>query len=349
MSLQMFLLTALVIGMNFAGAQDNSGRLSVAAVNTNATPSSPSSSPVAPTNAAPQGSASTTTPSPSTSINSPFVSNVTDAPLPEIANQPKVITPTQTSGPEVPRGPRDGHWYASIGAGAMVQQFTENGTATAKGQIPLNEGDNGQLGTYICVKGGYDFAVRDVQLAFGTPIPMRTGMELEFVYLGSYEKLNLTPNPAGNSNPGDQVLPSVGTETYNLNVYNVNLNGLVKFEELPVTPYFGGGVGCAVLYSTNHRMQVDGTDATGTPVSYETALGSANNVCLSLQAIVGLERKIYENLNLFIEYKFLAFMDVQFNYGNESTTTTPPVAGGASSSNDFLAQQIVSAGVKWSF
>jgi hypothetical protein len=68
-----------------------------------------------------------------------------------------------------------------------------------------------------------------------------------------------------------------------------------------------------------------------------------------LQAIVGLERKIYENLSLFIEYKFLAFMDVQFNYGNESTTTTPPVAGGASSSNDFMAQQIISSGLKWSF
>jgi opacity protein-like surface antigen len=231
----------------------------------------------------------------------------------------------------------------------MVQQFTENGTATAKGQIPLNEGDNGQLGTYICVKGGYDFAVRDVQLAFGSPVPMRTGMELEFIYLGSYEKLDLSPSSTGTANPGDQVLPSVGTETYNLNVYNVNLNGLVKFEDLPVTPYFGGGVGCAVLYSTNHKMKVDGIDATGTPVTYETAVGSANNVCLSLQAIVGLERKIYENLSLFIEYKFLAFMDVQFNYGNESTTTTPPVAGGASSSNDFMAQQIISSGLKWSF
>jgi opacity protein-like surface antigen len=231
----------------------------------------------------------------------------------------------------------------------MVQQFSENGTATAKGQIPLNQGDNSQLGTYICAKAGYDFAVRDVQLAFGSPIPMRTAMELEFIYLGAYEKLGLTPNPAGTLNPGNQVLPRVGTETYNLNAYNVNLNGLVKFEELPVTPYFGGGVGCAVLYSTNHKMLVDGTDSLGNPVSYETALGSANNVCLSLQAIVGLEKKIYENLSLFIEYKFLAFMDVQFNYGNESTTVTPPVAGGASSSNDFLAQQIVSAGLKWSF
>jgi opacity protein-like surface antigen len=328
----------LLLGAVSIQAQESQGRLSVAPVAT-----APAASPAPAATPAP-------TPAQQPVAKAPEpTSNVVDAPLPEIANQPKVITPSQSSSPDGPTGPRDGHWYASIGAGAMVQQFTENGTATAKGQIPLDQGDNGQLGTYICVKGGYDFAVRDVQLAFGSPVPMRTGMELEFIYLGSYEKLDLSPTSTGTGNTGDQVLPSVGTETYNLNVYNVNLNGLVKFEDLPVTPYFGGGVGCAVLYSTNHKMQVDGIDATENPVTYETAIGSANNVCLSLQAIVGLERKIYENLSLFIEYKFLAFMDVQFNYGNESTTTTPPVAGGASSSNDFMAQQIISSGLKWSF
>jgi opacity protein-like surface antigen len=220
----------------------------------------------------------------------------------------------------------------------MVQQTVQAGTATAIGQQPLNEEDSGRLGTYIAGRIGYDFAVRDVQLAFGSPTPMRTAMELEFNYLGAYEKMPLYPNSG----------PKVGNETFNLNAYAVLLNGLVKFEDLPITPYFGGGVGCAVLYSTNHRMQVNGL-VNGTDVEYSTSTGTANNVCLALQAIVGFERQIYQNLSMFVEYRFLAYMDVQFAYGNEATPNGSIGQGGSSSSNDFLANQIVSAGLKWSF
>ena len=220
----------------------------------------------------------------------------------------------------------------------MVQQIVQAGTATAIGQQPLNENDSGRLGTYIAGRIGYDFAVRDVQLAFGGPAPMRTAMELEFNYLGAYEKMPLYPNSG----------PTVGNETFNLNAYAVLLNGLVKFEDLPITPYFGGGVGCAVLYSTNHRMEVSGL-VNGADVQYSTSTGSANNVCLALQAIVGFERQIYQGLSMFVEYRFLAYMDVQFAYGNEATPNGSVGQGGSSSSNDFLAQQIVSAGLKWSF
>jgi opacity protein-like surface antigen len=261
-----------------------------------------------------------------------------DAPLPEIANQPKVITPSQTQGPDGPRGPRDGRWYIGGAGGAMVQQTVEAGTVTAIGQQPLNQEDSGRLGTYIAGRIGYDFAVRDVQLAFGGPTPMRTAMELEFNYLGAYEKMPLYPNAGAR----------VGTETFNLNAYSVLLNGLVKFEDLPITPYFGGGVGCSVLYSTNHKMTVSGI-VNGQDVSYSTTTGSANNVCLALQAIVGLEREIYENLSIFVEYRFLAYMDVQFAYGSASTPNNSVNTGGSNSSNDFLANQILSSGLKWSF
>jgi opacity protein-like surface antigen len=253
---------------------------------------------------------------------------VVDAPLPEIANQPKVITPSQTSSPSGPKGPRDGRWYVAGGAGAMLQQTISSGTATSVGNPPLDQTDSGNLGFYAEGKVGYDFAVRDVQLAFGGPTPMRTAMELEFGYLGSYEKIPL-------QNGGS----SAGTETYNLSAYSAMLNGLIKFEDLPVTPYFGGGVGAAVLYSYNHKI----TDTSGEDI---TTVNNANNVCLTLQAIVGLERNLYENLSFYVEYKFLAYMDVQFSYGNESSVDQP---GGSNSSNNFMANQIVSSGLKWSF
>ena len=265
-------------------------------------------------------------------------SHVVDAPLPEIANQPKVITPNQTQVKDGERGPRDGRWYIGGAGGAMVQQTVEAGTVTAIGQQPLNQEDSGRLGTYIAGRIGYDFAVRDVQLAFGGPTPMRTAMELEFNYLGAYEKMPLYPNSG----------PKVGTETFNLNAYSVLLNGLVKFEDLPITPYFGGGVGCSVLYSTNHKMEVSGL-VNGQDVTYSTTTGSANNVCLALQAIVGFERQIYDNLSIFVEYRFLAYMDVQFAYGNASTPNNSVNTGGSNSSNDFLANQIISSGLKWSF
>ena len=302
-------------------AQENSGRLNVSPV-------------TSPTNAA----SVTPTQQPTAKAPEP-TSNVVDAPLPEIANQPKVITPSQTSSPDGPKGPRDGRWYIGGAGGAMVQQIVEGGTVTAIGQQPLDQEDSGQLGTYIAAKAGYDFAIRDVQLAFGGPTPMRTAMELEFNYLGSYEKMGVTGANGG---------AKVGTETFNLNAYSVLLNGLVKFEDLPITPYFGGGVGAGVLYATNHRLTVNGT-VSGENVTYSTSAGTANNVCLALQAIVGFERNIYQNLNFFVEYRFLAYMDVQFAFGNSQTPNRSVNQGGSNSSNDFLANQIISSGLKWSF
>lgn len=222
----------------------------------------------------------------------------------------------------------------------MVEQFQVNATSTAVGQQPLDQGPSGNLGSYAEFKVGYDFAVRDVQLAFGGPTPMRTSMELEGSYLGTYENI-----PLYNVSTGG---PTVGHETYNLNAYNVILNGLVKFEDLPVTPYFGGGVGVVFMTALNHKMTVDGS-INGTPTAYSTSVSTGNNTSLALQAIVGLERQIYDNLTLFVEYKFLAWLDVKFAYGTEPTTSAPPVAGGANSQNDFTAQQLLSGGVKYSF
>ena len=288
-------------------SQENPARLSVAAP-------SPSPAPATSSPATSNPQPAPTASGPATNL-SPEGSNLTDAPLPEVANQPKVIPPGQTQTADGPKGPKDGHWYVAGGAGAMLQQFISGGTATVVGTPPLNQTDSGNLGFYAAGKVGYDFAVRDVQLAFGGSTPMRTAMELEFGYLGSYEKIPLQNGTTG-----------VGTETYNLSAYSVMLNGLVKFEDLPVTPYFGGGVGAATLYSYNHKIVVDGypedSDYNGT-----TSVNNANNVCLTLQAIVGLERRLYEELSLYIEYKFLAYMDPQFSYGNNPNlprTPAPP-------------------------
>ena len=178
MRLGVYLPVALLCGSSWLFSQENPGRLSVA---------SPSPTSQATNQPAPTGSGPATT-SPATN---PEGSNLTDAPLPEVANQPKVVTPNQTQTAEGPKGPRDGHWYVAGGAGAMLQQFISGGTATIVGTPPLNQTDSGNLGFYAAGKVGYDFAVRDVQLAFGGPTPMRTAMELEFGYLGSYEKIPL--------------------------------------------------------------------------------------------------------------------------------------------------------------
>jgi len=309
-----------------AHSQESTGRLSVAPA--------PAASPAPATTPAP-----TPTQQPVAKAPEP-TSNVVDAPLPEIANQPKVITPSQTSSPDGPKGPRDGRWYVAGGAGAMLQQVISQGTATVVGTPSLDQTDSGNLGFYAEGKVGYDFAVRDVQLAFGGPTPMRTAMELEFGYLGSYEKI-----PLQNGGQG------IGTESYNLSAYAVMLNGLIKFEDLPITPYFGGGVGAATLYSYNHKIVVDGYTAPSTSYNTTTSVQNANNVCLALQAIVGFERQIYEGLSMYIEYKFLAYMDVQFAYGNTewNPNGAPETAPGSNSSNNFLANQIISSGLKWSF
>ena len=339
MRIQVYLPVLLLCGTSLLFSQEIPGRLSVATNSSSSTPvmNQPATGSSAPV---PTSSSSATNPPPAavhSAASNPEGSNLTDAPLPEVANQPKVIRPGQSPTAEGPKGPRDGHWYVAGGAGAMVQQFISGGTATIVGTPPLDQTDSGNLGFYAAGKVGYDFAVRDVQLAFGGPTPMRTAMELELGYLGTYEKIPLESGTRG-----------VGTETYNLSAYAVMLNGLVKFEDLPVTPYFGGGVGAATLYSYNHKIEVNGYSGTSSPNNASTSVNNANNVCLALQAIVGLERRLYEGLSMYVEYKFLAYMDVQFSYGNNNFADYPNNAG-SNNSNNFLAQQIVSAGLKWSF
>ena len=324
MRLSLILFGVIYFGAFAAQAQESTGRLSVAPA--------PAASPAPAVTPAP-----TPTQQPVAKAPEP-TSNVVDAPLPEVANQPKVITPSQTSSPDGPTGPRDGRWYIGGAGGAMVQQIVENGSVTAIGQVPLQQEDSGQLGGYAALKVGYDFAIRDVQLAFGGPTPMRTAMELELNYMGCSEKQDVYPQGAAN----------VGLETFNLTAYSAILNGLIKFEDLPITPYFGGGVGASVLYATNHKLEVNGI-VNGTDTEYITNTASANNVCLALQAIVGIERQIYQNLSIFIEYRFLAYMDPQFAFGNEQTPLGANGIGGSNSSSDFIANQIISSGLKWSF
>ena len=319
MALRIFLLGLIFLWACPIQAQENSGRLSVAPSSaTNAPSATPTQPPIA------------KAPEPTSSM--------VDAPLPEIANQPKVITPSQSSTSDGPKSSRDGRWYIGGAGGAMVQQIVENGSVTAIGQVPLQQEDSGQLGAYVALKVGYDFAIRDVQLAFGGPTPMRTAMELELNYMGCSEKQDVYPQGAAN----------VGLETFNLTAYSAILNGLIKFEDLPITPYFGGGVGASVLYVTSHKLSVNG-NVNGTDTDYITNTASANNVCLALQAIVGIERQIYQNLSIFIEYRFLAYMDPQFAFGNEQTPLGANGIGGSNSSSDFIANQIISSGLKWSF
>ena len=316
MRFSFILFGVICLGALAAQAQESSGRLSVSssASPTNAAPTNPALQPVA------------KTPEPT--------SNVVDAPLPEVANQPKVIAPSQTSISDGPKGPRDGHWYIGASAGASLQQFQSEGSVTAIGYPALEVNSNPRIGLVVSGKVGYEFATRDVQLAFGGPIPMKTALEFDMTYFAYRLKQPVTATGGGNV---------LGYENGQMSGWVPCLNGLIKFEELPVVPYFGGGIGAGILNCNSHVLNYDQSG-----VQVVTADTNATNTVLALQAIVGLETHLTEQLRIFVEYKFLGLMDVQFAYGNNSAVTNPG-SGGSNSSNNYLAQQIVQAGLKWDF
>ena len=316
MRFSFILFGVICFGALAAQAQESSGRLSVSssASPTNAAPTNPALQPVA------------KTPEPT--------SNVVDAPLPEVANQPKVIAPSQTSISDGPKGPRDGHWYIGASAGASLQQFQSEGSVTAIGYPALEVNSNPRIGLVVSGKVGYEFATRDVQLAFGGPIPMKTALEFDMTYFAYRLKQPVTATGGGNV---------LGYENGQMSGWVPCLNGLIKFEELPVVPYFGGGIGAGILNCNSHVLNYDQSG-----VQVVTADTNATNTVLALQAIVGLETHLTEQLRIFVEYKFLGLMDVQFAYGNNSAVTNPG-SGGSNSSNNYLAQQIVQAGLKWDF
>ena len=180
MRFSFILFGVLCFGALATQAQESSGRLSV----------SPATSPTNATTAtlAPQPIAKPPEPT----------SNVVDAPLPEIANQPKVITPSQTSISDGPKGPRDGHWYIGASAGASLQQFQSEGSVTAIGYPALEVNSNPRIGLVVSGKVGYEFATRDVQLAFGGPIPMKTALEFDMTYFAYRLKQPVTATGGGN-------------------------------------------------------------------------------------------------------------------------------------------------------
>jgi len=330
MQIALVFFTAICLWAFSTHAQDSPGRLRVAQSSIATATNS-----IATSNAQPAPTVSPATNNPTTVTNaSTDGSNLTDAPLPEIANQPKIIAPGQPQAAEGLKGPRDGHWYVGASAGASLQQFQSSGTVTAVGYPSLEADSNSRIGLVMSGKVGYEFSTRDVQLAFGGPVPMRTALEFDMTYFAYRLKQPVTATGGGNV---------LGYENGQMSGWVPCLNGLIKFEELPVVPYFGGGIGAGILNCNSHVLNYDQSG-----VQVVTADTNATNTVLALQAIVGLERHLTEQLRIFVEYKFLGLMDVQFAYGNNSAVTNPG-NGGSNSSNNYLAQQIVEAGLKWDF
>ncbi len=230
---------------------------------------------------------------------------------------PGEVRVEQPTTPEA--GPAPGV-YASVYGGADFTNYgNRRADVTGSGGTTDITPDNihSDIGGAVGVKLGYNLPFY-ANLNF---VSLQPAVEVEGMYLGTkstYTTLGGALNDHTSYNSGAGFL-----------------NTIVRFDfNKPIVPYLGIGAGAE--YITTH------TDWSG-PGAHITGLGG-NTWDFAAQGLAGVDFKLMPHITVFTEYKFINAFDTDVKSSN---------VGGSSADYHFkpdnLQQQVITAGVKYSF
>ena len=116
-------------------------------------------------------------------------------------------------------------------------------------------------------------------------------------------------------------------------------NGIVRFKTgTLLTPYLGIGIGAEYLSNT-------GVEVYAPMIPAKAGLSGDSSVVFATQFLAGVDVSIAKGWSVFTEYKYLAALAPNFNNVGD-------VAGGdytAKFEPSFIGQQLITAGIKYSF
>jgi opacity protein-like surface antigen len=163
------------------------------------------------------------------------------------------------------------------------------------------------LGGYVGGKFGYTFRTGPVLPSFETDLFYNR-------FGGSWDRVYYGPKHRNRE-----------TESYQINSGAFLENALLRYDVGPLQPYIGAGIGAYVNDSS--RQQTDRNYYTGRQYSYGTFHHQSSS--WAWQLVAGADYFVKPNISLFVEYKFLNYMD--------------------SDPHGRLGQQLLGGGVRYHF
>lgn len=178
--------------------------------------------------------------------------------------------------------------YFGVFGGADVDQDADVNPNNSR---PLNLDGEGSL--YLGVEFGYQWQ---------TPFPLRTGFEVEAMYLANdFEASNALTSASADFHSA--VVMANLTLALDLSDYRDDLGPFwASFH-----PYIGAGVGGAYVWQRNYKLErANGSIQNG---------GNSGDFTFAYQLFAGVEFDLTDTLSLYAEYKYLVFDDLGASTG----------------------------------
>jgi opacity protein-like surface antigen len=221
-----------------------------------------------------------------------------------------------------------GFYVAAYGGANFAQHYGSQKIAENSPGFPRDfTHGNGtdSIGAVGGAKFGYNFDSYEISGNFR----LQPAVEIEAFYLGSYSKQNYPET--------DDYLAN----NFRARYHDAALmtNGIVRFKTgTLMTPYLGIGIGAEYLSNT-------GVEVYAPDVPAKAGLSGDSSVVFATQFLAGCDISIAKGWSVFTEYKYLAALAPNFN-------NVGAVAGGpytAKFEPSFIGQQLITAGIKYSF
>jgi opacity protein-like surface antigen len=216
-----------------------------------------------------------------------------------------------------------GFYIAAYGGSQFSTDYGNNRQTSSS--LFANGGTNTTIhsgwGAVGGLKGGYNF--NSFPISNFMSLRLQPAVEAEGLYIGDHSSAS---NLAG---PGS-------SEHFSTNSGDFFVNGILRFKNSSiVTPYIGAGVG--LQYFTSNGS-----------INEPSAGISARNldtsdVDFAAQALFGLDVAVAKHVSVFTEYKFIDAIGV------DGSASNVPGGGSYHFKPDQLQQNLITAGVKYSF
>jgi opacity protein-like surface antigen len=202
--------------------------------------------------------------------------------------------------------------YVAVWGGANLFQqadpsVKDNFGLGIKQDLSLKDSTNFAVGAKI----GYIWNLNDLRF-YGekSSLTLLPSIEGEFIYTNNNgSKLQL----AGSISDGVNTASGKLEQHYDLDIYALTVNPIMRVQWGIFRPYIGFGIGGAYVDAKNKGITAEGT-VNGSPVSGElwSSGGSESQVAFCFQGIAGTDVFLSKQWSLFLEYKYLGLVGLEF-------------------------------------
>ncbi|HEY0257291.1 MAG TPA: outer membrane beta-barrel protein [Candidatus Methylacidiphilales bacterium] len=217
-----------------------------------------------------------------------------------------------------------GFYVAGYGGAQFDTDYGNNRQSFSGGVLGAGSSDakvHSGWGAVGGLKAGYNFNSFPVWDRLS--LRLQPAVEAEALYIGDHSRVS-DFGAAGSS------------EHFRTNSGDFFINGILRFKNSSiVTPYVGVGVGLQYL-TTHGNINIPVAGVSGNNVN-------TDDIDFAAQALFGIDVAVANHISVFTEYKFIDAL------GTDASTDASPGGGNYHFKPDQIQQNLITAGVKYSF